>query len=480
MTRAKGIFASGVVEGFYGRPWSHSERLDMMRFLGENKFNVYVYAAKDDPHIRSNWRRTYPREYLRRIQELINAASRSSLDFVFTLNPGLDIVYSSKGEMRLLVERLGTMIDSGCGWVGVFLDDIGTELVHPADRAGFSSLAAAHVSLLNGALDELRKRGATRLSFCPTYYANAYLGKEIRENDYLDDIGNGLDHEIDILWTGRHVVSTTITEADVEQFEGVIRRKPFLWDNYPVNDFYRPGAKKDRPRMNMGPFRGRAPGILEHLAGYVSNPMIEPEASKIPLLTLADYLQDPSGYSPERSHERAVMRFLSDEKNLESIRLMIGSSMANPLDPNEVADLAEEVRRLAKAKNGPAREKMLEDLGTELETYLGLRRVLSASMKNRKLLSEFRPVLEKIHELAKLGLSCLDLERRSRTDIFSTEEARRSRAKIRAELKKVHRNRTQALGEVAFGKDLSDLGLPVVERESPIIELCHRAIGSVA
>ena len=39
----------GVVEGFYGPPWSHGARLDMIKFSGKNGFNIYIYAPKDDP-----------------------------------------------------------------------------------------------------------------------------------------------------------------------------------------------------------------------------------------------------------------------------------------------------------------------------------------------------------------------------------------------------------------------------------------------
>ena len=36
----------GVVEGFYGAPWSHQARLRQLKFYGENKMNTYIYANK--------------------------------------------------------------------------------------------------------------------------------------------------------------------------------------------------------------------------------------------------------------------------------------------------------------------------------------------------------------------------------------------------------------------------------------------------
>lgn len=51
----------GVVEGFYGTPWSHEARLRQLKFYGENKMNTYIYGPKDDPyHSSPNWRLPYP------------------------------------------------------------------------------------------------------------------------------------------------------------------------------------------------------------------------------------------------------------------------------------------------------------------------------------------------------------------------------------------------------------------------------------
>ena len=40
----------GVVEGFYGNPWSHEVRLSLLDFYGKFKMNTYLYGPKDDPY----------------------------------------------------------------------------------------------------------------------------------------------------------------------------------------------------------------------------------------------------------------------------------------------------------------------------------------------------------------------------------------------------------------------------------------------
>lgn len=53
----------GVVEGFYGTPWSHKVRLSLIDFYGKFKMNIYLYAPKDDPYHRvPHWRDPYPKK----------------------------------------------------------------------------------------------------------------------------------------------------------------------------------------------------------------------------------------------------------------------------------------------------------------------------------------------------------------------------------------------------------------------------------
>lgn len=64
----------GVVEGFYGTPWSHNARLRQLQFYGENKMNTYIYGPKDDPyHSSPNWRLPYPEK-----KQTITGISKSS------------------------------------------------------------------------------------------------------------------------------------------------------------------------------------------------------------------------------------------------------------------------------------------------------------------------------------------------------------------------------------------------------------------
>lgn len=79
----------GVVEGFYGTPWSHQARLRHLKFYGENKMNTYIYGPKDDPyHSSPNWRLPYPEQEAKQLKELVNVAKENAVDFVWAIHPG--------------------------------------------------------------------------------------------------------------------------------------------------------------------------------------------------------------------------------------------------------------------------------------------------------------------------------------------------------------------------------------------------------
>jgi beta-N-acetylglucosaminidase len=49
-------FLSGAIEGFYGQPWTHAERVALFDWLAAWGLNTYLYAPKDDLKHRALWR----------------------------------------------------------------------------------------------------------------------------------------------------------------------------------------------------------------------------------------------------------------------------------------------------------------------------------------------------------------------------------------------------------------------------------------
>ncbi len=295
-----GRFAhAGVIEGFYGTPWSHVDRLDLLRFMGRVGLNTYVYAPKDDPYHRERWREPYPRAEAARLRELVDSARAAGVSLWYAVSPGGSIVYADSGDYAVLVQKLAAVRALGVTTFGLFLDDVPTTLTHEPDRRAYGLLAAAHASLINRLVRDVAAWGDT-LVVTPTTYTDAW-----GDPDYLTALGRGADPAVAFFWTGPDVASPSVSAADGARWNALTGRPVLLWDNYPVNDYA-------RWRPFLGPIRGRAADLASSVAGIIANPMNEAHASMIALSTLGDYARDPTGYDPDTAWRTALHALYGD------------------------------------------------------------------------------------------------------------------------------------------------------------------------
>ena len=286
----------GIVEGFYGTPWSPQDRLDMLRFEGQHGMNAYYYAPKDDPYHRKLWREPYPPEQMSALKAVVDAARANFVDFCFAISPGLSMTYSDDEEFAKLTMKLESVGKLGVSCLALFLDDVPPELQDPQDQARFKSVAAAHVYVVNKLYHYLLSQSPeNRFTVTPTTYTNDWGSR-----DYIREMGAEVDPHVKMAWTGIKVVPPGITATEAREWGKLLQRQPLLWDNFPVND----GIPW---RLNLGPLRGRDPDLASAVSGFLSNPMNQAHASMIPLQTVAEYLWNSRAYNPERAIERAVV-----------------------------------------------------------------------------------------------------------------------------------------------------------------------------
>ena len=286
----------GIVEGFYGKPWSHKDRLDILRFQGQHGMNTYIYAPKDDPYHRKLWREPYPAHEMKRLRELAATARENFVHFTFAVSPGLSMIYSSEAEFQALTRKIESVRALGVTDFALLLDDVPQDLVHPEDRSRFHSLAEAHIYLINRLYGHLKSLSPEyHLSVCPTTYTQEWGNRE-----YIREIGAGVNPAIPLDWTGSEVIPPAITAAEAHEWARYLQRKPLVWDNFPVND--------NHPwRLILEPMRGRDAGLATEIQGLFSNPMYQAHASMIPLETVADYLWNPPAYNAEPSFQHALV-----------------------------------------------------------------------------------------------------------------------------------------------------------------------------
>lgn len=286
----------GMVEGFYGTPWSHATRLSLIDFLGKNKMNTYVYGPKDDPyHSSPNWRVPYPENESLNIKELVEASNKNHVNFVWAIHPGKDIKWNDE-DYRNLINKFNMMYDLGVRDFAIFFDDI----------EGEGTDSRKQTALLNNLTNDFVKvKGdVSDIMICPTDYSQIWASPDM-ENGQLAIYGQTLNPNAEVFWTGRYVCSD-LTPETLEFVDTRIKRPALYWWNFPVTDYA-------RHILMQGPAYGLDNSLTsEQVSGIVSNPMEHGEASKIALYGVGDYTWNISDYNPIDSWERAIVAIVPD------------------------------------------------------------------------------------------------------------------------------------------------------------------------
>ncbi|XP_062376421.1 protein O-GlcNAcase [Sardina pilchardus] len=272
-------FTSGVVEGFYGRPWTMEQRKELFRRLQKWGLNTYLYAPKDDYKHRMFWREMYSVEEAEQLMTLISAAKEHGIEFIYALSPGLDITFSNQKEVTTLKRKLDQVTHFGCKSFALLFDDIDHNIC-PADKEVFSSFAHAQVSITNEIFQYLGE--PETFLFCPTEYCGTFCYPNVAQSPYLRTIGEKLLPGVEVLWTGPKVVSKDITVESIEEVSKILKRAPVIWDNIHANDY-------DQKRLFLGPYKGRSTELIPRLKGVLTNPNCEFESNYVAIHTLATW-----------------------------------------------------------------------------------------------------------------------------------------------------------------------------------------------
>ncbi|HEX6445174.1 MAG TPA: beta-N-acetylglucosaminidase domain-containing protein, partial [Streptosporangiales bacterium] len=392
----------GVIEGFYGPPWSTADRLAQFDFYAATKQNVYVYSPKDDPYLRAQWRTPYPPDQLAVIKQLVDRATADHVQFTYAISPGLSVCYSSDADEQALVAKLQSIWDIGVRSFAIPLDDISyTNWNCDQDQARFGTgggaAGQAQAYLLNRVQHDFvdTHTGANRLEMVPTEYSN------VSDSPYKTAIREQLDKKIIVEWTGVGVVPATITAQQSKQAEDVFGHDILIWDNFPVND-YTPN------RLLLGPYTGREAGVLDHVVGVTANPMIEAEPSKISEFTSGAFLWNPGGYDADTAW-LAALHYLGGPA-WQALKVFAENNHSSILDATESPTLTPLIAAFWKAYDSGA---SLTDAGQALSAYFDAMAAapgrLADGMDDQAFLTEVKPWLDKLGRYGKAGRTAVDM-----------------------------------------------------------------------
>uniref|UniRef100_A0A914H9V9 protein O-GlcNAcase n=1 Tax=Globodera rostochiensis TaxID=31243 RepID=A0A914H9V9_GLORO len=313
-------YICGVVEGFYGRPWTTEQRKHLFTLLRKFGMNTYLYAPKDDLKHRAEWRLLYTPEEAALLESLIKAAKDNGITFVYALSPGIDIVYSSAKELKAIRDKLTQVRSLGCTAFSLLFDDIEASM-NEMDRKQFSSFALAQLTVSNSIFESL---GCSPFFFCPTEYCESSASPSLEESNYLNLLGSKLHPDIHILWTGPRVVSRFLTVDHLQKVTNVLRRKPLIWDNLHANDY-------DPKRVFMGPFLGRSVAIKNVTSGLLLNPNCKYEANYVPFFTLAEWVQSGLDAPKVEEDSNVVLESSVSEEAMKVVERSRSTRLYHPI-----------------------------------------------------------------------------------------------------------------------------------------------------
>lgn len=257
----------GVVEGFFGPAWPSEDRKSYASFLSTVGAKFYIYAPKQDQHLRKGWRQDWGEDFFNFLTDLKSEFHRYDIRFGVALSPfGLGEKLSEE-DNALLAFKIEQLRELKIDILGIFYDDM----------HGNEHLAQVQIDSMTTIL----KSFDSEIVFCPTYYCFDPILEKVfgkKPEGYLEKLSSALDPQIHMAWTGPKVISPEISRDHLTEVNALLKRKPFIWENLFAND-----GPRNCKFLKLKPFSGRE-NIQDLTQAWAFNMMNQPQLSKITLL----------------------------------------------------------------------------------------------------------------------------------------------------------------------------------------------------
>jgi hyaluronoglucosaminidase len=277
-------FSYGIIEGFFGRVWSWKARQDYAQFLKQHQYQYYIYAPKADRILRRQWQDPWPQEDFDELRALGEVYHQAGLAWGIGLTP-FEIHFNYNDQtIAQLGRKIQHINELKPDILAILFDDM---------RGDCYQMAQIQADVIYRIMDQST---ASSFIMCPTYYSDAPVLDKLfgdRPQDYLETLGKLLDPSVRVFWTGPEVCSQSYPVDHLKEVTQKLGRKPFIWDNYPVND-----SARMSPFLHLRAFENRPYQMAEWTSGHAANPMNQAYLSQIPLATLNLSYQQKERYSP--------------------------------------------------------------------------------------------------------------------------------------------------------------------------------------
>jgi len=332
----------GIVEGFYGPLWAMPARARLMRTLAPAGYGFYHYAAKADPHVRTDWRAAWPDSEAECLRGFAETCRAQGMRFGIAITPlGLDRD-SPDDAWDALARRLAEFDAIGVDDLILAFDDL---------RGDAEDLAATQAAIVDWAGSRTK---ADRLFVCPTYFSDDPALDRLfgpRPARYLEDLGAALDTRVDVYWTGEEICPKQIDPAHVERVAARLGRAPVLWDNEMAND-----SPVTARHLRLRASAGRPAALAGIARGHAINPALQPTLAAIPALSLAMAYKQGRAYAYGAAFRAAADQALGDPALCHALHTDLTALCDWGLDRLTPATQAELRQRYAGFDHAAARE----------------------------------------------------------------------------------------------------------------------------
>ncbi len=241
----------GYIEGYYGRLLRWDDRRDIISHLSALGMQAYLYAPKEDPCHRLNWRRPYDADWQASFRETCTHADNLGITMIGGVAPGLDYDYlhiNTGDDWDSLFSKCVMMRDLGAGAIALLLDDIQPDLTAETGTPE----GTAHAQLANA----LYKALDVPILLVPRIYADEVMHHDLMtpgadDDAYWPNLAEALHPDITLLVCGAYVIAphTDLTGTAMVA-AGVAASQVVIWDNLYAHDYC-------PRRLFTGPWRGR-------------------------------------------------------------------------------------------------------------------------------------------------------------------------------------------------------------------------------
>lgn len=294
----------GVIEGFFGKPWTWQARLDYANFLKKNEYQFYIYAPKADPYLRIRWQDFWPETTYAELKQLGERYRQAGIAWGIGINLFEIFFNYDQQTIQQLTAKIRYLNQLQPDILAILFDDM---------RGDCDRIAQIQAEITHRITD---LSTAKTFIMCPTYYSSSQILDQLfgeRPNDYLETLGQLIDPQLHIFWTGPEICSNSYPLEHLQEVSQKLGRKPFIWDNYPVND-----SAKMCNYLHLSAFENRPFQMADWISGHAVNPMNQAYLSQIPLRTLHLSYQQQEEYDPQQAMQ-------------ESTTSLCGPALANSL-----------------------------------------------------------------------------------------------------------------------------------------------------